>query len=55
MGSGVTVIVAVPDAPSLLAVMVTVPAVRPVTTPTFDTVAIRGLLLRKVIVLPVRT
>jgi hypothetical protein len=54
-GSAATVIVAVPDAPSLVAVIVTVPAETPVTTPAVDTVATWVLLLAYVTGLPVRT
>jgi hypothetical protein len=45
-GSAATVTVAVPDAPSLVAVIVTVPAETPVTSPELDTVAICELLLK---------
>jgi hypothetical protein len=51
----VTVIVALPDAPSLVAVMVTIPPVIPVTTPVLDTVATWVLLLANEIGLPGRS
>ena len=54
-GSGATVTVAVPVAPSLVAVMVADPAVTPVTTPDAETLATCGSLLAYEMVLPVRT
>jgi len=55
-GAGaVTVIAAVPLCPSLVAVIVAVPAVTPVTSPVPDTVATPGALLAHVTVRPVST
>ena len=47
--------VAVPDFPSLAAVIVAVPAATPVTTPVADTVAIAPLLVVHVTTRPVNT
>lgn len=44
-GTSVTVTEEVPDLPSLVAVIVTVPGSTPVTTPLWVTVATRGLLV----------
>jgi hypothetical protein len=53
-GTGITVIVAVPDWPSLVAVIVTgLPTATPVTTPVALTVATAALLVVQVIVRPV--
>ena len=52
-GGSVTVTVAVPDLPSLVAVMVTVPGATPLTTPVADTVAMDPLLVVQVIERPV--
>ena len=54
-GGDVTVIVAVPFCPSLLAVMVAVPAATAVTTPVLDTVATDWLLDDQSTTRPVRT
>jgi len=51
----VTVTVTLPICPSLVALIVTVPAFRPVTTPEDDTVAVLLLVDDHVIVRPVRT
>src|SRR6185312_15951946 len=51
---GCTTIVAVPDWPSLLAVMVAEPGATPVTRPFASTLATLGMLLDQVIVRPVR-
>jgi len=54
-GTGVTVIVAVPDAVPLVAVIVVVPGATAVTTPVADTVATPGVVELHVTVRPVRT
>ena len=54
-GTGVTVTLAVPLLPSLVAVIVAEPAAIPVTTPLDDTVAIPVLELDHVTARPVRT
>jgi hypothetical protein len=54
-GGAVTVTLAVPLLPSLVAVIVAVPGDRPDTTPVCDTVATLVLLELQVMVLPVRT
>ena len=54
-GAGVTVTVAVPDFPSLVAVIVAVPDVTPVTRPELETVATATLLLDHVTTRPVVT
>ena len=51
--SAVTVTVAVPDLPSLVAVIVVVPAATPVTTPLDDTVATAELDVAHVMMRPV--
>jgi len=52
-GTSVTVMVAVPDLPSLVAVIVAVPGSTPVTTPPCDTVATSALLVLQVTCRPV--
>lgn len=54
IGGVVTVTVAVPDCPSLVAVIVAVPGATPVTTPAADTVATDVALLVQVTTRPVR-
>jgi hypothetical protein len=54
-GAGVTVTVEEPDCPSLVAVIVAVPAATPVTTPAGDTVATALLLVLHAMARPVST